>query len=201
MKIRKIGVIILIAFTIRLSLSCCDCPATNTYQYTFDSIKIFHIDNSGQTPAIVDSGIIPKEAYGLQIECSLGQLAFYKCADFASFNTIYAYDCFCPPEIQYVAQDTISEIKIISLNDFDTTHPADSEISEYFKVLTSNTYITIQQYLDYPETIYYEKPDQEVIAIYLMQPPIITGEHQFLVEIDLAGGTMLTSTSTLISLE
>jgi hypothetical protein len=201
MKFGKIGVIILIVFTLRLSISCCDCPPTTTYNYNLDKIEIFHIDNSGQTPVIVNSGIIPKEAYGLQIECSLEQLALQKSSVFASFNSIYAYDCFCPPEIQYVAQDTISSIKIISLDEFDSYHPANSDISEYFKVLSSKNYITIRQYLDYPETIFLVMPEQEVISLYLMQPPIITGEHQFLVEIGLESGTTLTATSTLINLE
>jgi hypothetical protein len=201
MRIRKIGVILLIAFTIRLSFSCCDCPPTISYKYTFDAIELFHIDNSGQTPVITDSGIIPKEAYGLQIECSLGQLAFHQSSGFASFNSLYAVDCFCPPDFQYVAQDTISAIKILCLNDFDSTHPANSEICDYFKVLTYITYHTLQQFIDYPENIYYERPEKEVIAIYLMQAPTITGEHRFQVEIELSNGTTLNSTSTPISLE
>ena len=199
----KFGVIIFIGFSIRLIISCnpCDCPETTTYKYKFDSVKILHIDNSGQTPVVVDTGTIPKEAYGLQLECSLSKLAFHKSSDFTGFNSSYAFECFCPPETQYFAQDTISEIRITSLNAFDNTHPVNSEISDYFKVLTYNTYITIQKYIDYPETIYYGEPYIEIIRIFLMQPPLITGEHRFKVEIELSGGLILTSTSSLINLE
>jgi hypothetical protein len=201
MKIGKIGVLLLIAFLVRLSISCCDCPPTTSYKYSFDSVDIFNIDNSGQTPVLVTSGTIPKEAYGMQIECSLKQIAFNKFRVFETFNSVYAYDCFCPPEIEYIAQDTITDLRIMSLNDFDETHPANSNISEYFKVLTHKTYITIQNYIDSPEIIYYEVPDKEIITLYLMQPPTITGEHRFLVEIELSGTVTLISSTTVISLE
>jgi hypothetical protein len=201
MNLTKIGVLILIGFTTRLIVSCCDCPPSTTYKYKFDSIKLSHIDNSGQTPVYVDSGTIPKEAYGLQIELSLSKLALHKFSDFAGFNSTCAFDCFCPPETQYFPQDTLSAIRIISLNDFDNTHPANSEVSEYFKVLTYNTYITIQEYLDYPETIYSGQPFIELIGLYLMQAPLVTGDHRFRVEIVLSDGTTLISTSTLIMLE
>lgn len=201
MKIRKIGVILLIAFTVRLSLSCCDCPETNTFKYTFDSIQLFHLDNSGKKPVIVNSGTIPKEAYGMQIEFSLGPMASGSIPDLTLFNSACAYDCFCPPEFEYVAEDTISGMKIISLNDFDDTHPADSDISEYFKVHTGMVYRTFQEYTDHPENIYFDKPSREDIEILLMQPPTFTGQHQFRAEIELSDGTTLVATSTLISLE
>lgn len=198
---RKIGFILIIGLSLRFIVSCCDCNDTTVYKYTFNSMKTMHIDNSGQSPHYVEGGIIPKEAYGLQIELALSQLAYNKSLNFTGFNTAYAFDCFCPPEIAYFAQDTISEIRIITLNDFDITHKANSEISDYFKVLTSTNYLTIPAYVDTPEIIYYEKPEHDIILVYLMKPPAIIGEHRFKVEILLSDGTTLASSTTIINLE
>ncbi len=198
---KKPLIILLIIFAIRVLVSCCDCLDSTYLKYTFDSIETVHIDNSGQNPKYINSGTILKEAYGIQIKLSLNQLAFFKPLNFGAFNSTFAFDCECPPEIQYLAQDTISEIKIITLNDFDNNHLANSEISVYFKVYTYSNYITIQEFIDTPENIYYEKPDKKFIDIYLMQAPEITGEHQFKVEIGLSNGSILSSTTSLITLE
>ena len=201
MRIKKIALVLFIGFALRLVVSCCDCPEEAVFKYTFDYIETRHLDNAGKTPAIVDSGTILKEAYGLQIEFSLIQLACNKTLNFSAFNSAYATSCGCPPELQYLAQDTISAIRIKTLNNFDQTHPADSDISGYFKVLDYDNYITIQELIDAPEMIYYEKPDKDLMKVFLMQAPTQTGEYRFQVELLLSNGTTLTSVTTPINLE
>jgi len=201
MRIKKIALVLSIGFALRLIVSCCECQPPVEFKYTFDCIETFHLDNSGQAPAIVDKGVIHKEAYGIQIEYSLLPLACNKPFSFSAFNAAYAYSCRCPPDIQYLAQDTISAIRIKNLNDFDQTHPADSDISDYFKVLDYDKYITFQELIDAYETMYEEKPEKDLIKIFLMQPPTQTGEHRFQVEFLLSNGTILTSVTTPIKLE
>ncbi len=198
---RKIGLIIIIGFILRLIVSCCDCPDTKEYRYTFNSIEVFHVNNSGQTPVIVDNGIIPKEAYGLRLECLVAKLAFNESIKFFEISSAYAFDCDCPPEIAYFAKDTISNIRITTLNNFDDSHPAGSDISDFFKVFKNDSFITIQEFIGFPERAYYENPDNEIINFYLLKSPSIIGEFRFKIEILLSDGTNLTSVTSAITLE
>lgn len=201
MRIKKIALVLFAGFTLRLIVSCCDCQLPVEYKYTFDCIETFHLDNAGKVPSIVEKGVIRKEAYGLQIEFSLLQLACNKPFRFSAFNAAYATSCACPPEIQYLAQDTISAIRVKNLNDFDQSHPANSDISDYFKVLDYDKYITFQELIAAPETLYVEKPVKDSIQLFLMQPPTQTGEHRFQVEFLLSNGMILTTVTSPINLE
>jgi len=201
MRIKKIVIVLAIGFLLRLVVSCCDCNEGAEFKYTFDCMEAFHIDNAGQTSIVVEGGTILKEAYGIQIEFALLQLACNKPFSFSAFNSAYAFKCECPPEIQYLAQDTISSIQIKAINDFDQTHPANSDISDYFKVLDYDNYITLQEFIDAPETMYETKPVKDSVRIFLMQPPVHIGEHRFQVEVLLSNGTILTAETTPINLE
>jgi hypothetical protein len=201
MRIKKIALVLFTGFALRLVVSCCDCPEEAVFKYTFDCIEARHLDNAGKIPVLVETGAILKEAYGLQLEFSVLQLACNKTVHFSGFNSAYAMSCGCPPELQYLAQDTISGIKIKTLADFDQSHPADSDISDLFKVLPDREYLSIQEFIAAPETIYYEKPTKDHLDLFLMQAPTLGGEFRFQVELVLSNGTILTAVTTPINLE
>lgn len=197
---KKPLIILMTIFAIRVLVSCCDCLDSTYLKYTFDSIETVHIDNSGQNPNYINSGTIPKEAYGIQIQQTLRQIALN---DFkiSGFSSAYATSCDCPPEFQYFAQDSIIGLRIITLNDFNNTHSSNSDISEYFSIYNYEGYTSISDFLNNPAIVYYEPVSIDIIEIYLMQAPEITGEHQFKVELSLSNGSVLSSTTSIITLE
>ena len=190
--------ILMTIFVIRVLVSCCDCLDSIYLKYTFDSIETVHIDNSGQNPIYINSGTIPKEAYGIQIQQTLKQIAFND-YNISGFSSAYATSCDCPPEFQYFAQDSIIGLRIITLNDFNTTHTSNSDISEYFSIYNYGGYTSISDFLNNSAIVYYEPVSNDIIEIYLMQAPEISGEHQFTVELSLSDGSVLSSTTYFFS--
>ena len=197
---KKPLIILMTIFVIRVLVSCCDCLDSTYLKYTFDSIETVHIDNSGQNPNYISSGTIPKEAYGIQIQQTLKQIALndYK---ISGFSSAYATSCDCPPEFQYSAQDSIIGLRIITLNDFNNTHSSNSDIGEYFSIYNYGGYTSISDFLNNPAIVYYGPVSNDIIEIYLMQAPEISGEHQFKVELSLSDGSVLSSITSLITLE
>lgn len=200
MNIKRIGITILIFFMLRFVISCCNCPETKKFFYKYDAIDIISMDNSGDKPIIVRGGKIPKQAYGFRLYFSMSQFTTLKLLDLISFKPLYAQDCWCPPEMEFMAHDTITELKIITLNDFDSTHFANSDISSYFKILTYK-YINISDYIKSPEMIYDKVHDKDSADFFLMVSPVNKGEYRFKVDVLMSGGTTLTATINPIILE
>jgi len=201
MRIRKVAFLIITVFTVRILISCCDCPLTTEYQYSFDYISVYNLDNSGNELIISQTNIIPKKAYGILIDFSLLKVGLNN-IQLEGFPVANAFDCFCPAETQYTPKDTIVSITITTNNDFDNQHPAESNISDLFKLLGSDRYITIQEFLRMSEKIYeYTKPENEKIDLFLLQPPEVAGEYSFKVEVLLSDNRLLTMTANPVILE
>jgi hypothetical protein len=201
MRIRKAAFIILTVFTSRIIISCCDCPMTTEYQYSFDYISLYNLDNSGKDLIISQTNIIPKKAYAILIDFSLLKVSLnnFQLEGFPAANAI---DCFCPPETRYSPKDTITSITITTIKTFDNQHPAESDISSFFKLLGFDRYIPIQEFLSEPERIYeYTKPENEKIELFLLQPPSVAGEYSFKVEVILSDSRLLSMTTNPVILE
>jgi len=79
------------------------------------------------------SDSLPKEQLGIQLNLN-GTIVFSEpeTKHMPGFiNTAYACSC---PETMYFTADSISSIKIITLNNFDSTHVAGSDVTGYFRV-------------------------------------------------------------------
>jgi hypothetical protein len=203
---KKSLIILIIVFCIRALVSCYDCLETTYSSYTISSIETFHIDNAGENPKFVSFGVIPKEAYGIQIIKSIEQVAFQS-KTLSGFPSTYAISWECPPEFQYLARDSIIDIKIITLTDFDNSHLSNSDISDYFSVFKNSGYMPTSEYLPISEyllrtsTTFLEPIDKDILEIYLLTAPDRSGEHQFRIEIELSNGLVLSSTTSIITLE
>ncbi|KAF0130052.1 MAG: hypothetical protein FD155_1838 [Bacteroidetes bacterium] len=180
---------------LKVLTSCCECLESSIFRYTFNSIETVHINNAGEKPIFVNDGTISKEAYGLLIRLSLSQIAAG--SRLSGFSSANAMRCDCPPEMQYIAQDSLAGIRIFTLNDFDAAHLSDSDISDFFSV----NYASISDYLENPAKVYYDPVAQDSIIMYLMYAPEFSGEHQFKVEIAISDGSTLSAVSSPIILE
>lgn len=202
MKSRKVIFVLIVIFLTRLVTSCCRCDEPGKMHYFFDTISVHNLDNSGEYDCVSTSEYISKEAFGLQIELTIKKESNHFRPRSINFSAANATSCECVYE-QYLPKDTISSLSVFTVNDFDGKHIAESDISPYFKVVTPNGFISINEYLKLPETIYENwLPEKEQITLYLLQSPTnLEEKHSFKVEIGFSNGELVSLMSKPVYLE
>jgi hypothetical protein len=71
-----------------------------------------------------------------------------------------------------------------------------------FKIVGSNSYISIQDYLSQPEKVYsYYRPENEKISLFLLQVPENVGDFIFNVEVLLSDNRILSMMTGPVTLE
>lgn len=133
----KVLLILLALPLLDVFYACCNC-GDNTEEkfYTNSGFALKNIDNSGEEPLESASENINKKAYGIRLQVNRQSLSFIKTETYQPLFSqgAYAMSCDCPPEVTYDHTDKVESIKIITLNDFTTDKPANSDITEYFKI-------------------------------------------------------------------
>lgn len=202
MKLKKVAFILALIFLLRLISACCRCDEPSKLHYLFDEVLVQNLDNSGEYYVVSTSERITKEAFGLQIELSIKKESNYYSPRSISFSSANAISCECVYE-EYLPKDTISALSISTLNDFDSKHFAGDDVSSYFKVVTPNGFISINQYLKLPELVYQNwLPEKERIILYLLQLPTFFEEkHSFKIEIVFSNGEVVSFESKPVYLE
>ncbi len=187
-------------FVIYVISGCCDCEDSDFSNYTNCSFEIKNLDHSGADLFITDESQVKKEAFGLQLQLSRKEdICLIKKPLFIS--TAYGTSCDCPPEKIYQPLDTISNIKITTLQDFDNTHLANTEITDYFQALQSTEYLPISEFLNRKNGQLLSTFDFElVLNCMLLIPPTSSGIYQFQVDIALSDGRTFSKTSDSIEL-
>jgi hypothetical protein len=202
MKIKKILLILILPLMLELIVSCCDCVAPTIYSYTNKSIDLKNLDNTGIEPIVSDSNSIAKAAYGIRLTIEKEQIAKSEYMNFHLIQNSYATSCECPPPIQYNPKDSILSIKIMCLSDFDNTHPANSNVSEYFKIYKNHSYTTIQNFIKNSHFILYDKTEfQTTIDFLLVQAPTINSIQKFKIQLYLSDNRVLEKETTSINLQ
>lgn len=199
MKVKKILILLLVPFFSDMLVACCDCEEPQLFKYTNTSLELQHLDNRGQSPVIATNDIALKEAYGISMTLRCEKTA-YKAPPVSFFiNRSYAFSCGCDPRVQYHPKDSVTAIRIITLDDFDPQHTSGSDISAYFKLYSWNNFTGISDYLAKDAKIfYYEEPLNITLNALLMQPPALSGAYRFRVEMDLSDGrSFIKETSTI----
>ncbi|WP_295935459.1 DUF5034 domain-containing protein [uncultured Alistipes sp.] len=200
---RKLATILLLALA--LEVTSCRCKKAIPQTYTFSSLALENLDNSGLYPVVAVDSEIPKNTYGIRI--SLGREkqttspVMYCTAKRQSllFQTASATSVECP--YSFTPTNPVTRIKITTLNDFDSTHAADSEVTVYFKVFEDKdknySYFGISEYIGrinyYVSTNRYLGP--YTFQILLMTAPSMGTSHTFKVGITLSDGTVFEQTT------
>lgn len=195
----KVIVIFLSTVATQMIIACCDCPDLTKFQYKFEYATVFNLDNSGVTPIISESPI-SKNAYGIKLQLGLRQLSSQGRKHFSLFNQAYAMCCFCGPDTIISLRDTITSLKITTINSFDSNHPKGCDVTDLFRVLKPNSYITVDSAIAQP-AIYYKRTETEFLEMYLFTPPNEPGEHSFQVDIALSNNTHMLATTKFIELK
>jgi hypothetical protein len=197
--IKKGIVIMVIAFTGRLFFSCCDCGSGDDDSgrpASVDEMNVLMLNNSGKDPIEVESGTIPKEAFGIKMILQVAQFANFTNRSGSFFTAAYACSCDNP----YRLDDEIISIKITTISDFNSEYAAESEVSELFKALLNEHYFTLDEYRTKPLLAYDRYPAQFESYFYLLVAPE-SGVHQFRIDLEFESGLALSALTNEITLQ
>ncbi len=199
MKIKKALLFLFIPFFADMLVACCDCEEPQLFKYTHTGLVLMHLDNHGRLPVITADDPVLKEAYGIRVLLKGEAVAFQQPSFSFFISRSYAFSCRCEATIQYLPKDSITGFRIITMNDFDPQHPAETDISDYFRLLSGYDYSTITDFLHKEAEIFtYDNPRQIVLDAMLVHPPTQKGACRFRVEIDLSDGRkFIKETSTI----
>lgn len=196
---KKILFFLFLPLLTELVLSCCDCPETQTLHYTNKTMLLQHLDNSGSGPVVTTSGRVPKAAYGIRIDVVREKTAAHRKTLF--LPAAYAYSCGCPPPLEILPRDSITAIRVFTLQDFDASHAAGSDVSGYFKSYTPYYFLSITDYLQKSRTVLLDESELSTrVDLLLMTPPALNTLHQFRVRLTLSDGRTLEQETTPIDL-
>lgn len=194
MNLRKVLIILLIPLLAELMVACCDCeePYSNFYSHVL--LNISNLDYSGAQLVISSDGRVPAAAYGIRLQIARQQndqpLAMLSSPVFIS--RAHAISCDCPPPLEILPLDSITDIRIITLEDFDDAYPAMSDVSDLFRVFQHFNYLILDQFLEQTTwTLYYDQDYLLELNCLLMQPPTRKGHHRFRVQLLLSDGRIL----------
>ncbi len=187
MRFKAVIIIVVLALSQVFFDSCCK---INT-SFTINGVSVSNLNNSGSTPEEIGdttSNGVSKNAYGIRVflSTSINSSGFV-------YNTInnlklidnsYALGC----KQHYSLTNMIKSFKIFTLNDFDDSHKAGADVTEYFNGLNKEygPYITIQQKINEINSLLTDLP--EYFDIFLMKPPTENGFFRFKIMIELNDG-------------
>lgn len=197
MKFRKVLLILILPLVLDTIISCCDCPDlpyTNYAQgvmYSHTGILASPIDNSGPQAKALSSDSVPASAFGIRVIVDRQEVQRMARRS-GLIQSAYAFSCDCYDERYYIPADTLVSLEIITGNDFDATHPAGSDISEYFLGFDSHSYRTAEEMLEL--SIWYNEDFEilEFIFLLMNEPdPELGSSHQFTVRLSVSDGRVL----------
>lgn len=187
---------------IEVLVACCDCYDPVYFNYTNCSMSISNLDNTGAEPVVTEPNTISKDAYGIRVEIYRNEdICKVKPNPSLVFQSAYAMSCDCPPEFEYTALDSITDIKITSLNDFDSEHLANADVTEYFYVSSGREFTEVSKFVEnMHSTLYYSFDPGFEFDLLLMLPPTLGPEHQFSIEVELSDGRILNAQTEVLEL-
>jgi hypothetical protein len=196
---KKVTLIFLAAFCSEIIIACCNCPELYINQYKFEYLSAFNLDNSGAN-SVISASPIPRNAYGIKLQLGLRELSMEDCSHFSLFSQANAMCCLCGSDTTITPRDTITSLKITTINKFDDNHPGGSNVTGLFKTLKQGNYVGIDSVITRPD-IYFKRTETEFIELYLFTPPKEVGEYSFKVDLVLSDDTHLSAVTKPVNLK
>jgi hypothetical protein len=201
MKISKVFFILLFPLIAEMIVSCCDCAEPEHFRYTNSELAVSNLDNSGQFPEESNTPEIIKSAYGIRVRVLTELACLEKKRSFIIGNA-YATSCDCEPGLQFHPKDSVTGIKVFSLNDFDSLHSAGSDISAYFMVYKLYRFSDISDHLDKDDPSFYDDQERlKALDLLLITAPSTGTQHRFAVEVHLSDGRILKKQTPAVELK
>lgn len=201
MIFKKIILVLLFPFIANLVISCCHCLDTEIHHFTNKTISVINLDNSGKEPLETSSGSVIKTAYGIRVKLTREKIVRIDKPKIILVEAAYANYCHCPPPDEFMPNDSIVAIRVMSLTDFNSSHPANTDVSTYFKVYAPYSFTTSDDFAKATSAIFFDETELQVtFNLLLMTPPDLSGPHQFKVQIVLSDGRTLEQNASTIDL-
>lgn len=165
--------------------ACCNCADEIYYQFIVNKVEVANLDNTGIAPVPVQGDTVNKKAYCLGITMSTTKVALQKSAapNFFIQTASAQVDCFCGGGFYGRMADILMSVNIYTVNDFDSTHPAGSQINAYF--FGDGRYPLVANGLFNQPLYSYDFASPSFVYNYmLMHEPQYSSLCQFKVEID-----------------
>jgi hypothetical protein len=134
--IRKAFIVYLACFAFAHVLSgCCNCPPAPTHSYRWIGTKLETVSytiTEGKVQADADTSMdFSSRSLMLEVRPTYELLSMKRQQHSMHWvNSAYAYKCV---DEFYQTQQPIMQLRVVSLTDYDATHPAMSDITEYFR--------------------------------------------------------------------
>ena len=182
-----------------LFYACCPCDVeTQHSNYSHKAIFLKNLDNSGEKAIESESLQLNKNAYGIRLYLEREKVVVARAKPINSifFQSTYATSCECPPEFLYFPSDSIVSIKIFTVNNFDSQHFENSDVTDYFRVGVSSTiesYVAKMRYTyasGYAYGVEYWEKELK-LDLLLMTAPIANNKQQFEIHVALSDGRIL----------
>ena len=188
-----------IASALFYSCICPPCPRQQFRVFTHKSLSLINLDNSGARPVESESLQLNKNAFGIRLylEGEVISAATHRARGGSLLiQSAYAISCGCPPAFTYTANENILSIRIFTMNDFDSQHPANSDITDLFRV--GRSFSTVESFVanrrdSFEGDVEFEfwQEHELTIDLLLMFPPTANNKHQFEVQVALSDGRVL----------
>lgn len=199
MVVKRALYILLTVFAAKVIMACCDCIEPVVKHYTNESVSLTILDNSGERPIETEASTIPGTAFGIKVSFSR-QLAWSANSLHSPFTTSHAFTCDCPPELEILPKDSITDFRVFTVNNFDVEHPAGAEVTDYFRVYQFYSFTSISEFIKNGSSygygtsrwaLYSNDELNSSLNLLLMKAPEPTGMHRFRVRIALSDGRVL----------
>ncbi len=200
MKLKSILLLLVSPLLMEVLIACCTCNGPDTYYFKYGKFSIFNIDNRGRDPLESSESELAKTAYGIRLKFSTIKTFALLQINPHFLPAALAMGCVCPPP--YSSNERIKSLKIISVNDFDESHRAGADVSEYFKIFQYGSYASIATVV-IDDLMYFGNFDADKNIswdLLLMTAPTNT-ETQFQIEIEFINGRTLKETTSVVKLK
>ena len=199
--LKKAITLYLVTFILGIILSgCCNCNNQN-FRFRWKDLKLSsraYTINAGSVNSVADTGTnFAGKGYLLQVFLS-GELIAAN-HSWANGLVNQAYACKCAGD-SYQSQQSITQLRVFTVNDYDSAHPAMSDVTEHFK---SPKYSQTGAdglgplYTGIPTAAYHSSPGA-AFELYLDTKPTIGAGHQFKVVVALADGSIFSGNTPIL---
>lgn len=205
MIVKKALLLLFLPVMVNMIVACCNCLDSVVLLYTYKEFSVSNLDNSGAQPREITTGAVPKAAYGLRMQIAAEEVvrldnpvSLFGQAAYARYTK-----CRCGGDTYYHPRDTITSINVITLNNFNSSHPAGADVSAYFKILESYSLSTISEYLKKAQDNLFNDGlyDKKLLDLLLMTAPDAAGAYKFRVQVVVSDGRILEQDTPTIDLQ
>jgi len=198
--IKKVLFVIALGLSLQLITGCvdCNCGPNQTFHTTTKTLLVNNIDSTLPEPMTANSAVINANNYGFKMQLLSDRVAQKN--QKVNWGFIQkAYACSCAEDI-YKSKEHILTLEIFSNNDFDASHPKNTDLSAYFKVKIYNNLNTMIEYVKYINKFYQSSSNPFYWGIFLQAVPSLSKKHKFRIKITLSDGRILEAETTEVEL-